>query len=233
MEVVRGMNWERWARASGAAFVVLTVTAFLVGGEAPTVTDSTEDVISYYDGNRGQVLVSSLCFALGLLFFLWFGAAVANLLRESGEGRVGAMVTATTTAFVTVQLVLTGVGASLAYSVAGQGDEGVVKALFDLQWALDLFAALPSAGFFLATSLGLMRLRLAPSWLAFWGIAAAGLFLLRTTNWAREGFWSPTGGYVLILIVVALLWILVTSVVLVRRATDHLASAEQIATPTV
>ena len=227
------MNWERWARGSGIAFVVLTVIAFLVGGEAPTVTDSTEDVISYYDGSRGQVLVSSLCFGLGLLFFLWFGAAVSNLMRQSGEGRVAGMVTAATTAFVTIQLVLTGIGASLAYSVAGQGDEGVVKALFDLQWALDLFAALPSAGFFLATSLGLMRLRLAPAWLAFWGMAAAGLFLLRSTNWAREGFWSPTGGYVFLLIVVALLWILVTSVVLVGRASDDSGGAEQITAPTV
>jgi hypothetical protein len=52
------VNWERWARAAGVGFVVLTVIAFIVAGEAPTVTDPTEDVISYYDGDRGQVLVS-------------------------------------------------------------------------------------------------------------------------------------------------------------------------------
>lgn len=212
------MNWERWARAAGAGFVVLTVIAFLVGGEAPTVTDSTEDLVSYYDGDRGQVLVSSLLFGLALLLFLWFAAAIANLLRESGEGRLGATVSAATTAFVAVQLALTGIGASLAYSIAGQGDSGIVKALFDLQWALDLFAAFPSAGFFLAASIGLMRIHVLPTWLGWGGVAAAVLFLLRSTNWAREGFWSPTGGYVFIVIVVALLWILATSVVLFRKA---------------
>ena len=54
------MNWERWARAAGVGFVALTVIAFIVAGESPKVTDPTADVISYYDGDRGQVLVSAL-----------------------------------------------------------------------------------------------------------------------------------------------------------------------------
>lgn len=220
------MNWERWARATGVGFVVLTAAAFIVGGEAPTVTDSTEDLISYYDGDRGKVLVSALLFGFAVLLFLWFAAAIATLIREGGEGRLGATVVATATAFVTVQLVVTAITASLAYSIAGQGDPGVVKALFDLQWVLDMFAALASAGFVLAASIGLMRTRAVPPWLSWAGIAVAALFLLRTTNWAREGFWSPTGEYVFILIVAALLWILTTSVVLFRKAPAITAPAQ-------
>ena len=56
------LNWERWARAAGAGFVVFTVAAFIVGGDAPRVGDSTDDLISYYDGERGKVLVSGLLF---------------------------------------------------------------------------------------------------------------------------------------------------------------------------
>lgn len=41
------VNWERWARAGGVGFVVLTVIAFIVAGESPKVGDPTEDVISY------------------------------------------------------------------------------------------------------------------------------------------------------------------------------------------
>jgi hypothetical protein len=212
------VNWERWARAGGVGFVVLAAAAFIVGGEAPKVGDSTDDLISYYDGDRGQVLVSSLLFAFALLFLLWFAAAIANLLRESGEGRVGATVIAAATAFVTLQLALTGVAASLAYSIAGGGDPGVAKALFDLQWVLDMFAALPAAVFILSSSVGFMRTRVLPSWLCWAGVGLAALFVLRTTNWARDGFWSPTGEYLFILIPVAMLWILVTSIVLVRRA---------------
>ncbi len=220
------MNWERWARAAGAGFVVLAVAAFIVGGEAPTVGDSTDNLISYYDGDRGKVLVSSLLFAFALAFFLWFAAAIANLLRESGEGRVAATVIAGATAFVTLQLALTGMAASLAYSIAGGGDPGVAKALFDLQWVLDIFAALPAAVFVLSSSIGFMRTRAVPSWLCWAGVGMAALFLLRTTNWARDGFWSPTGEYIFILIPAAMLWILVTSITLVRAAPSSSEAAQ-------
>lgn len=221
------LNWERWARAAGAGFVVLTVAAFVVGGDAPRIGDSTDDLISYYDGDRGQVLVSGLLFALGLALFLWFAAAVANMLRERGEGRVAATAIAGATAFVTLQLVVTGMGASLAYSIAGGGDPGVVKALFDLQWLLDMFAAIPVALFVLASSVGFMRTRAVPSWLSWAGVALSALFLLRTTNWARDGFWSPTGEYLFILIPTAMLWVLVTSITLVRAASSSLDAAER------
>ena len=220
------ISWERWARAAGIGFVVLAVAAFVVGGEAPKVGDSTDDLISYYDGDRGTVLVSSLLFALALAFFLWFAAAIANLLRERGDGRVAATVIAGGTAFATLQLTLTGRAARLAYSIAGSGEPGVTKALFDLQWMLDVFAALPAAVFVLASSVGLMRTRATPSWLSWAGVGLAALFLLRSTNWARDGFWSPTGEYTFILIPAALLWILVTSITLVRAASSSVRAAE-------
>ena len=60
--------------------------------------------------------------------------------------------------------------------------------------------------------------RAAPFWLCWAGVGMAALFLLRSTNWAREGFSSPTGEYLFILIRAAMLWILVTSITLVRAA---------------
>jgi hypothetical protein len=196
----------------------MTIAAFVVGGETPTVGDPVEDVVSYFDGDRSQVLVSSFLFALGLGFFMWFGATLANNLRERGEGRVGATVLAAVTAFTTIQFVTTAFNAVLAYSVAGNGEPGVAKALFDLTWVLDIMAAVPSIVFFLAVATGFLRTGLAPRWLALAGLVIAVLFALRTTNWASDGFWSPTGEYLFILIPLTSLWILVTSVILVRAA---------------
>ena len=42
------------------------------------------------------------------------------------------------------------------------------------------------------------------------------------TNWASDGFWSPTGEYLFVLIPVTLLWILVTSVILVRSSSPEI-----------
>lgn len=228
---MRAVNWERWARAAGIGFVVLFVVGFIVAGETPTVTDPTEEVISYYDGNRGQVLVSSVLFGVGWVLSLWFAGAVANLLREGGEGRLGATAIATASTFVGLQLGLTAVGAALAYSIAGDGDAGVVQALFDLAWAFDLLAALPSAGFILAASVGLMRTRAVPPWLTWAGVAVAALFVLRGTNWASDGFWSPSGGFLFIVILGGLFWILTTSVFLFLRTPAITDAVERVPAP--
>jgi hypothetical protein len=97
------VNWERWARGAGIGFVVFAVLAFVVGGETPTVGDPVEDVISYYDGDRGKVLVSSALFAIGLGFWIWFAGMLANNFRERGEGRVAATIIGAVAAFVAIQ----------------------------------------------------------------------------------------------------------------------------------
>jgi len=212
------ISWERWARGAGVGFVVFTIAAFAVGGEPPKVSDPAADVVAYYDGERGQVLVSSFLFAVALGFWIWFGGAVANTLRNLGEGRVGATIVGAVSVFAAIQLVSTGVNAMLAHSVAREGDEGVVHGLFDVTWGLDLVAAIPSAVFFVAASLGLARTQLIPAWLSWAGLLVAALFILRSTNLARDGFWSPTGEFVFVLIPLALLWIVTTSIILFRRA---------------
>ena len=117
---------------------------------------------------------------------------------------------------MSIQFVGTALNAVLAYSVAGSDEPGITKALFDLTWTLDVLAAVPSAVFFLAASVGLRRTAMVPDWLSWAGIGVAILDGLRLTNWASEGFWSPTGEYLFILIPLSLLWILVASVILVR-----------------
>ena len=77
---------------------------------------------SYFTDDRAQVLVSSFLFAVGLVLFLWFAGAVANTLREKGEGRVAATAIAAGTAWVVIQLVLTAITAALAHSIAADGD---------------------------------------------------------------------------------------------------------------
>lgn len=212
------INWERWARAAGIGFVVFAVLAFVAGGEPPAIDDPAADVVSYYDGDRGQVLVSSFLFALALGFWIWFAGAIANNLRERGQGRVAATIIGAVAVFASIQFVATALNAVLAYSVGGDGDEGVVRALFQLTWTLDVLAAFPSAVFFLAAAAGFLRTALVPAWLGWAGLGVAALFALRSTNWASEGFWSPTGAFVFVLIPLSLLWILATSIVLVRAA---------------
>ena len=210
-------NWERWARASGAVFVVLAAAGFIVAGESPKVSDSAEDVVGYFDSNRSQVILGAVLFAISLAFFLWFAATVANHLRERDEGRVAATVLAAGAAFAAVQFVVAALFATLAYSVAGAGDATLTKALLNLDLGLDILDGLAGGLFILAASVGLKRTNSIPAWLAWAGIVIAALVFLRATAWASDGFWSPSGSYVLLALVCGLAWILVTSVILFLR----------------
>jgi hypothetical protein len=228
---MRNVNWERWARGSGIGFVVVFICAFLVFGDQPKLGDPVEDVVAFYDGDRGRVLTASFIFGVALLLFLWFVGAIANALREAGEGRLAATTIATAATYVGLQVALITVAAGLAHTVAGRGDASVTQALADLVWVGDVVAAVPLAGVTAAASVGLWRARLIPTWLGWAGLGVAALLLLRGTNWATDGFWAPDGEYIWIVIVAGLAWILVTSVLLVRRPLAEVAPRPT-ATPT-
>jgi hypothetical protein len=213
---MNAFSWERWARASGVVFVLLAGAGFIVAGESPKVSDRAQDVVDYFDSNRGQVILGSVFFAVGLVFFLWFAATIGNHLREAGEGRVGATVLATGVAFATIQLVLSTLFATLAYSISA-ADASVTKTLFELDLAFDAVGGLVAGFFVLTAAVGLKRTGSIPAWLAWAGFLVAAVEGLRVTTWARDGFWSLSGDYVSIAVVCGLAWILVTSVVLFRR----------------
>ena len=223
---MNAFSWERCARASGAVFVVLAAAAFIIAGESPKVSDSPEKIVDYLDSNRNQLIVGALLFAIGFVFFLWFAAAVANHLREHGEGRVAATVLVAGAAFAAVQFVVLALFATLAFSVAGAGDATLTKALYDLDLGLDNLDGLAAGLFVLAAAVGLKRTASIPAWLAWAGLVVAALFFLRATTWASEGFWSPSGDYILIAILCGLAWILVTSIVLFMREPGERATRE-------
>ncbi|MGH2922149.1 MAG: hypothetical protein ACRDKU_08805, partial [Gaiellaceae bacterium] len=212
------VNWERWARATGIGFVVLFVVAYVTYGDQPGVGSSAEEVVAFYDGDRGRILTAGFILGVAALFLLWFAGAVANALREAGEGRLAATTLGTATALVGVVLVLDGIGVALAHSIAATGDAGVVQALNDVSWAFNVIASFPAAGFIAAATIGLWRTGLVADWFGWIGLAAAAVVLIGGTTWARDGFWAPDGGYTTITVIVAVAWVLVASVLLYMQS---------------
>jgi hypothetical protein len=226
------VNWERWARASGIGFVVLFIVAFIILGEPPKVNASTDDIVSFFDGDRGRVLTSMVVFGVAFIILLWFVGAIANVLREAGEGRLSATTIAMGATFVGLQAVIGAIAGGLALNIAATGDAGVVQALNTLTGSVDLISAYPFAGLIAAATIGFTRLRLLPYWYGYVGLAAAVLVLLHGTNWATSGFWSASGGYLWITIIAGLGWTLITSVLLYTRAPATAPAPERAAVPT-
>lgn len=210
------MQWDRWARGSAIPFAVLLIVGFTVFGDGPKVDASGSEVPAFYSDNGGRVLTAEPIIAVGFLFLLWFAGAIANILRQSGQGRLAATVLSLAVAAVGVAYVVQAVSASLALNIADAGDDGVNQALNSLSWSIDALGAFLVGGFIGAATVGLPRAAIVPRWFMWIGVAAAVLVALRGTTWASDGFWSPSGGYLYVLLIAGLGWAVLTSVLLFR-----------------
>lgn len=222
------VNWERWARAGGIVFVVLFVVGYMIVGNSPKIGE-VDKITSFYQGDRGRVLTGITIVLFSYVIVLWFIGAIANVLREAGEGRLAATTIALGATFLGMQAMILAIVAGLAQSIAAGTDPGVSNALNTLTWDIDVASAFLLAGLIAVVSLGLNRARILADWHCYFGIAAALLLLLRGTNWATDGFWAPDGGYVYVAMVAALGWILATSVLLYMQASATARAPETVA----
>jgi hypothetical protein len=213
-------NWEKLWRGAGIQFVVFFVIAFIVYGDQPKVGASRDKLVSFYDGDRTRILVASIIFGFAILNLMWFGAALNSALRDAGQGGWGAAATAASTALGTLFFLLVTIGAGLAYTIAGSGNDSLTTGLNDLTWALTVLASFPAAMLIMSGSFGLWRAGMISNGVFSVGVAAVILVLLGGTTWASGGFWAPDGAYNRwITTIIGLVWIAAASGFLAMRGT--------------
>jgi hypothetical protein len=159
-----------------------------------------------------------ILFGIAFMLLVVFIGAIASTLREAGRGGWGATTIAAGAAFIGIQAVIGAIAGALALNIAAAGDEGVLTGLNTLISALDVIGAFLLATFILAATIGLSRAGVVAAWYRWLGLLAGVLVLLHGTNWATNGFWSATGGYLFITFIAGLGWAVVTSVLLYMRA---------------
>ncbi len=210
--------WERVWRSAGIQFVVLFVIAWIIYGDQPKVGASADTLVSFYDGDRTRILIATVIMGLALLNLLWFAAAITSTLRDAGQGGWGTAATAASAALGTVLFVTVTMGAALAYSIAGSGNETFASGLNDVTWALYVIASFPAAMLIMAGSFGLWRAEIISKSMFSAGVAAVILVLLGGTTWASDGFWAPDGAYSRFVVpIVGVVWVVAVSGVLLRR----------------
>jgi hypothetical protein len=221
-----GAFWQRLWCSAGIQFVVLFVIASIVYGDQPKVGESADSLVSFYDGDSTRILIATFIFGLALLNLLWFGAALRSALHDAGQGGWGAAATASSAALASVLFVLTTVGAALAYSIAGSGNDTLTSGLNDVTWAGFVMASFPAAMFVMSGAFGLWRAGVISNALFGAGVAAVVLVLLGGTTWASDGFWAPDGAYSrFISPAIGLVWIAYVSGLLTRGLSTSRAPA--------
>jgi hypothetical protein len=217
--MLKSPDWERVWRSAGIQFVVLFIVAYVIYGDQPKVGASTSKLVSFYDGDRTRILIATALFGLAVLNLLWFAAALASTLRDAGKGGWANAATAASTALGTMFFVLMTVGAALAHSIAGSGNDSLTSGLNDLSWVLIVVASFPAAMLIMAGSFGLWRAGFISNAFFSAGVAAVVLVLAGGTTWASHGFWAPDGAYSrYITMIIGLAWIAVVSGFLVMRS---------------
>jgi hypothetical protein len=210
--------WEHLWRTSGLQFVGFFIITSLIYGYQPQVGASADALAAFYNGDRTRVLVAAAFSGLNLLNLLWFAAALRTALADAGQDGWGAAATASSAAFGALSLLQIAVGAALAFSIAGAGNQTLASGLNDLSWALAVLNAFPRAMLIMSGVFGLWRARLISNALFAAGVGAVVLGVLGGTTWLSGGFWAPDGAYSrfaspLLLV----LWVVVVSRVLLSR----------------
>jgi hypothetical protein len=211
------MDWDRTWRGSGVIFAVLIVIASVIYGSQPKLGASADKLVSFYDGDRTRILIATVFFCFSFLELLWFGAALASVLRDAGKGGWGAAATASSAALAAMLLARMTVRTALAFSIAGSGYDQLTSGLNDLAWVLTVILFFPAAMFVMAGAFGLWRAGIISNRFFSAGVTAVVLVLLGGTTWASDGFWAPDGAYALVSGLAWIVWIAVLSGFLAMR----------------
>ena len=222
---MNGWSNERWAASTGIGFAVLLLVGGLLPG-SPKNWDASPAVIqSYLRGEHRELLVAGILFGVAYILFLWFLASFAGLFREAGQGRLATIVYGAGVATIAVGAVSDGLGMALA-KVTYTGDPHTVATLYGVQSWLQGRVLWTAAALALATWLAVRRSRVLPGWYGWLTLLAAALFVLGGLALRNGGFFSAADGAMgLISFLAIVVWIGVSSALLVARAGEAETSA--------
>ena len=209
-------RWERLGAATGIVFVFLTLLALFIGGQP----GAAPDVVQYFVDNRGRLLVQTFLAGLASIFFLWFLGSVWSYLRaaEGGSGQLSAVAFAggiLTMVFLMFSLTVT---YALADRLAELSPPDTSRAFYALVIEASDLVFFPVVAFTGASALVILRTKSLPRWLGWLGAVVAVLSLSRgTAFFVESGPFSSAGVLEIVAVMAFILWILLTSILLVRR----------------
>lgn len=194
---------------TGAAFVVLVIVGFIVGGEPPSIDDdSAAEITEFYKDNKDSVMFGSGIAVVASTLFVFFGAYLRRALStvEGENGMLPAIAFAGTVVFA----IGVAIDGTISFALADSADDISPQAVESLSalWNNDFLPlALGLQLLFLATGLSLVRhAGVLPKWLGWVAL------LLGVVAVTPVGFVAFMAGGV---------WVLIASVMLALRARDR------------
>jgi hypothetical protein len=216
-------RWERLGAALGVLVVVLVVVAVFLTGSPPKSTASDARIKAYLVDKRGAMLTQAFLIAFALALFLWFAGLVRGVLRRA-EGHThladvffGAALVNTAVTFGAAAL-----NAGLVYKALPGTSDGVARMVYDMSGMLFTLAGVLWAVAAVAFAVTVFATEVLPSWTAWMAELSAvasivGMFII----FSKTGSFSLEGTFSLVPFALSMLWILGTSVAMLRPEMAH------------
>jgi hypothetical protein len=228
-------GWERYAWVAGIVFVVALGGEVAVAiGVPASQTDSAAKIANALADHQERLLVVAYLSVVYAAAFPIYLSGLHRLLRGEPDraGFLGPLVFLGGVFFVALHAVsdigITGLVGSKLASFGAQHDQGVSYTLYLVTFALDSVGDLFGSLFAFATGLLVLERRVLPRWLGWVSILAGILLFLQAFTLggviATFGVVVDIIGFVLLLI-----FVLASSVILLRRGSSRSDTAPETA----
>ena len=207
---------ERWAASTGIGFAVLLLVGGFLPGSPKKWNASAADIQSYLQGKHKEILIGGILFGLGYVLFLWFLASFAGMFREAGQGRLATIVYGAGVATITLGAIGDGLMVGMAKATYG-ADAHTMQTIYGMSNFLYTRLLWTAAALALAAWLATKRSKALPDWYAWLTLLAAALFVLGGVALKNNGFFTITGGMGFISFLALIVWIALSSLLLVMR----------------
>jgi hypothetical protein len=201
-------RWEKWAPISGIVFVLVVLAVFFLIPEAPEDADSAQ-LTTFYDEKGWQLTILPFFLgAIGGISLIWFAGSLRNALvqAEPRPGRLSAVAMAGGVAsailFLTSASIFIAAPASVEFGEGFTLNADTAELVEAAGFGTFLYFLVAGAVMIIAASLVALRTKLWPAWWSWVGFVFALALLLNVLYFF---------GFLLYL-----LWILVTSILLIR-----------------
>jgi hypothetical protein len=211
---------------SGIAFVVLAAVGTFIAPVPPKASDSVEKISNYFADHRGAILTGIYLQGIGMVAVLLFVGTLAGLLRDLEGGRGPFAVGSTGAAFITGAVVTAGNALTVALAFTGRdGDAATTRVLFNFYQAFATELWFPITAWIVAASIVYLRASGPLRWIGYLGLVDGVLGLLTGASVARDGFFALGGILGLLAFALFLLWVIATSIVMLRQGEAPMKSA--------
>lgn len=209
-------RWEQVGAAGGIVFVLLQLISqalIQIGGSEPAFTAPPQEIVSFFMNRDPQLAqIGGYLAVLSIIALLWFSGVLWAALSRVEESPSWLSLVTFGSGIAAAATILGGSGWELALHRIDAGlDPQIAMVLFDQ--GNFTFATLwfPLASLLLAAGVVSIQYGALPRWLGWFSLVVAISLLISRAVWAASGL--AFTGYVLFWV-----WLLITSVVLIRRA---------------